>query len=62
MNINKKAILRIYIVLAACWSFSWLMRWNNMKDGIPQIELLINALVPLPLYFAVWWILKAFDK
>ena len=62
MNINKKFVLRIYIVLAACWSIWWLIRWNDRGDGIYQEEIIMNALVPLPLYFAVRWILNALNK
>ena len=62
MNINKKFVLRIYIVLAVCWSIWWLVRWNDSGDGIYQEEIIMNALVPLPLYFAVRWILNALNK
>ena len=62
MKVNIKATLRIYIVLGVCWSSWWLIRWGDNYDGILQHEIIINALIPLPLYFAVRWILKAFKQ
>ena len=59
MKINKELIIRIYIVLAVMWSLSWLIRWGNDYDGIFQHEIIINSLIPIPLYFAIKWILKS---
>jgi hypothetical protein len=59
MNINKELVLRIYIVLAVSWSSWWLIRFNDMQDGIYQHEIIINSLIPIPLYFAIKWILKS---
>tara|TARA_B110000977_G_C10842923_1_gene402770 strand:+ start:300 stop:479 length:180 start_codon:yes stop_codon:yes gene_type:complete len=58
---NKKFILRAYIVLASMWSLWWLYRIGNQYDGIMLETVLINAVVPIPLYFAIRWILNAFN-
>ena len=58
---NKKFILRAYIVLASMWSLWWLYRIGNQYDGIMLETVLINAVVPIPLYFAIRWILDAFN-
>jgi len=58
----KKVILRIYIVLAICWSSWWLYRLNTPNDGIYNETIWTCALAPIPLFFGIWWILKAFDK
>ena len=59
---NTKFILRIYIVAAVCWSSWWLFRIGNRFDGIMDSTIMINAIVPIPLYFGIRWILKALDK
>ena len=59
---KKEFISRIYIVLAVGWSSWWLYRINDYRDGIMTDTVLINALVPIPLYFGVRWILNALDK
>ena len=59
MNINKELVLRVYIVLAVSWSSWWLIRFNYKYDGIYQEEIIINSLIPIPLYFAIKWILKS---
>ena len=59
MNINKEFVLRVYVVLAVIWSSWWLIRYNDMHDGIYQEDIIINSLIPIPLYFAIKWILKS---
>ena len=59
MTINKKFVLRIYIILAVCWSSWWLIRIGNRYDGIMDSTIMINAIVPIPLYFALRWVLNA---
>ena len=61
MNKNiTTAILRTYIVLSLCWSSWWIFRYFDMYDGIMQDTIIINALAPIPLYFALRWILNSF--
>ena len=60
MNKNKKFVLRVYIVLAVMWSSYWfLFKWNVSNDGIYNEDIFIYMLTPIPLYFALWWILKS---
>tara|TARA_E500000178_G_C16947169_1_gene719390 strand:- start:1105 stop:1290 length:186 start_codon:yes stop_codon:yes gene_type:complete len=59
MTINKKFVLRIYIVLAVSWSCWWLFRFGNVTDGIMDSTIIINSIIPIPLYFALRWILTA---
>ena len=60
MNINKELVSRVYIVLAVCW-YLWLLyvwgKWHY-RDGLRE-ETFIGLLIPIPLYFAIKWILKS---
>ena len=58
--VNKKAVLRIYIVLALCWSAWWFYNLNNPNDGLFEFDIMIRVLLPVPIYFGLRWILDAF--
>jgi hypothetical protein len=67
----KKGMFRIYIIVSILWSVFWFLgasdygsfqrlfnpNYLNEKD----IFLLIMTILPLPLYFALKWILKGFE-
>ena len=59
MNL-KKGLLRIYLVLGAVWSLYFLHHYfyGPTKDDI----LLIMIILPIPIYFALKWILEGFSK
>ena len=62
MNINK-GIFRIYLVLSIIWFIFWILPValgdGNFGSQAGQTALL-TAIIPLPLYFILKWILKGF--
>ena len=62
MKLNKKAILRTFVVLALCWSSFWFFKLGVPNDGLCDGTIMILILSPIPLYFGIWWILNAFDS
>jgi hypothetical protein len=68
----KKGMFRIYIAISILWSAFWFLgasEYGSIQDlfnpnylNEKDIFLLIMTILPLPLYFALKWILKGFEK
>ena len=53
----KKGNFRIYIVLSVLW-FCFFLYGSQTGHGY---DLIYTALIPIPLYFVLRWILKGFE-
>ena len=64
MKLNKKAILRIFIVLALCWSSFWFFKLGVPNDGLYDgtIMILIYPLYPYILVFGGYSMLLTHEK
>ena len=56
----KKSLLRIYLVLGTAWLlfFTSIYFYGPTKDE----ALIIMIILPIPIYFALKWILEGFSK
>jgi hypothetical protein len=57
----KKGIFRIYIVLSIIWFCSMVLVSDGNYRSEAGIIALLTAIIPLPLFFVLKWILKGFE-
>jgi magnesium-transporting ATPase (P-type) len=64
MKINK-GMFRIYVTLSFIWFVYWYHKgdsnFNFQPDNNDWMIILLTAVIPLPLYFVLKWILKGFE-
>ena len=62
----KKGMFRIYVVLSIIWFIFWIFSfvandYTGDFDSAAGHITLLTAIIPLPLYFVIKWILKGFE-